>query len=317
VAPALALAGFEIPPGRTTRLEIPLGRLFTQQMLRLPVLVAHGHEPGPRVWVTAAIHGDEINGTEIARRALVRIDPEHLRGTLVVVPVANVWGFLGLSRYLPDRRDLNRSFPGSPTGSLAAQIAHLIQQEIVAPSTWGIDLHAGSLHRRNLPQVRGDFENPQVRVMAAAFAAPAAVHAKLRPGSIREAASRLGIPCLLYEAGSTLRFEEDAIRMGTAGVLRVLKHLGMLDRAPTSLQASFLSRQTHWVRANRAGIFHSAVELGRPVRAGERVGMIRDAFGDVTARVRSRYEGLVIGTTENPLVNRGDAVVHVAQAWED
>ena len=308
----LTIGGVEVPPGTTRRLELPVARLFTQQMLRLPVVAVHGAQPGPRMWITAAIHGDEIGGTEVVRRVLTQLDPAMLRGIVVAVPVVNVWGFLDRSRYLPDRRDLNRSFPGTTKGSLAAHIAYLLLTEIVVGSSCGIDLHAGSHHRSNLPQIRGDLDDARVRVMADAFAAPATVHGKLRSGSIRHAAARRGIPCLLYEAGGTLRFDEPALRVGTAGILRVLAHLGMRDDAPAASHPPFVSRETHWVRCARAGILHLRVDLGHRVERGAIVGVVRDTFGDITARVRSKDDGLVIGITENPLVNRGDAVLHIA-----
>jgi predicted deacylase len=308
----LTIAGREIRAGKLERLEIPVARMFTQQMLHLPVVVVHGKLEGPTTWITAAIHGDEISGTEIARRVLATVSPKTIRGTLIVVPVVNVWGFLEMSRYLPDRRDLNRSFPGARVGSLAAQLARLLMLEVVRPGSYGIDLHAGSHHRTNLPQVRGSLEDPRVRDMARAFAAPATIDSQYRSGSLRAAAARHDIPCLLFEAGTTLRMERETVITGTNGVLRVLKHLGMIDEAPHATGNTIISRRTSWLRASRSGIAQLEVTLGDHVTAGQQIGVIRDTFGDVTSRIRSRLSGLIIGQVENPLVNRGDALVHVA-----
>ena len=309
----LAIAKTDVAPGSVARIELPVARLFTQQMLRLPIVAINGAEDGPRLSLTAAIHGDEIVGTEIARRVIAAVDARTLRGALVVVPVVNVWGFLEMSRYLPDRRDLNRSFPGSSKGSLAAQIAYLLMTEVVGRCTHGIDLHAGSAHRTNLPQIRADFDLEGVADMARAFAAPAAIHGKQRSGSLRSAAAKRDIPCLLYEAGSTLRIEEEGVRAGTDGVLRVMQSLAMIDEAPEASAPSFYSRRTSWVRAPRAGIVHLNVRPGDHVEKGALIGVTRDTWGDQTARIKARHAGLVIGMTENPLVNRGDALVHVAE----
>jgi predicted deacylase len=309
----LLIAKTDVAPGSVARIELPVARLFTQQMLRLPIVAINGAADGPRLSITAAIHGDEIVGTEIARRVIAAVDVRKLRGALVVVPVVNVWGFLEMSRYLPDRRDLNRSFPGSPKGSLAAQIAYLLMTEVVGLCTHGVDLHAGSAHRTNLPQIRADFDLKGVESMAHAFAAPAAIHGKLRSGSLRAAASKRGMPCVLYEAGSTLRMEAEAVQVGTDGVLRVMQSLDMIDEAPEAKAASFLSRQTSWIRAPRAGIASLTVRPGDHVEKGSVIGVTRDTWGDQTARIKTRHAGLVIGMTENPLVNRGDALVHVAE----
>ncbi len=312
----LEIRGQIIARGTKAQIDLPMGRLVTQQMLSLPLMAVHGAEPGPCVWLTAAIHGDEIHGTEVIRHVLKKITPEVLRGTLLAVPVVNVWGFVQQSRYLPDRRDLNRSFPGSPRGSLASQIAHLLMTEIVARCDAGIDLHAGSDHRTNLPQARGDLDDPKVAAMCEAFGAPATIHAGLRKGSFREAAANVGVPCLLYEAGEPHRFDDEAVRCGRIGVLRVLRHLGMIDKAPKG-HATRVARSSHWLRATRSGIVHLRVALGDEVAADQTVGVIRDPYGDIAARIRSRTPGLVIGHGLSPLVNRGDAVVHVADVEPD
>lgn len=312
MARPFAIGGSEVSPGETKRLQIPVARLVTQTMLHLPVNVVHGAKKGPRLWISAAIHGDELNGTEIVRRVLQAVDAKKLRGTLVAVPVVNLFGFLEQSRYLPDRRDLNRSFPGSKRGSLAAQIAHLFMTEIVDRCTHGIDLHTGSHHRVNMPQVRGDLDDAEVRRCAVAFGAPVMIHAKNRDGALRDAAAQRGIPVLVYEGGETLRFDDKIIEAGVEGVLGVMACLEMIKKPSGRRRGEPVEvRHTHWARAGRSGIAHLDVQLADRVRRRQVLAVIRDAFGDVSACVRAPHGGIVIGHATTPLVHKGAAVVHV------
>lgn len=225
----MQVGGEAVPPGRRRELELPVARLPTDTWLSIPVVVLNGRAPGPTVWLSGAVHGDEINGVEIVRRLARTLDPRRLAGTVIAVPVVNVFGFVNESRSFPDRRDLNRSFPGSTRGSLAARLAHLFMQEVVSRSDDGIDFHTATDHRTNLPQLRCDLDDPETRRCAVAFGAPMTLHSRLRDGSLREAATSRGIPVLLYEGGEPVRFNEWAIRAGVDGALRVLQELGMWD----------------------------------------------------------------------------------------
>ena len=294
--------------------DIPMARLPTDTWLSLPVVVINGRRPGPALFLSGAIHGDELNGVEIVRRVTAKLDARTLGGTVVAVPIVNVFGFVNESRYLPDRRDLNRSFPGSPRGPLAARMAHLFMQEVVTRCDYGLDLHTGSWSRTNLPQVRGDLRDPQIRRIAEAFGAPIMLHSRVRDGSLRQAATAKGVHVLLYEAGEAHRFDDFAIDTGVAGVLRVMRELGMWEGdgaevAPTPLAAS----KSHWIRARRGGILRLDVGLGEPVGPGTELGIIADAFGTGVSKVRARADGIVIGYLRKPLVNQGDALVHVAE----
>ncbi len=315
---SIVVGGHEVRPGTADHFELPIGRLVTGTDMALPVRVVHGAEPGPTAWLNAAIHGDEVGGVEVITRVLAGLDPALLRGTLLAVPVVNVWGFVGGDRFLPDRRDLNRSFPGSPTGSLAAQIAHLFMTEVVGRCSVGIDLHTASDNRANLPQVRADLDDPETRRLAEAFGAPVMVHARNRAGTLRQAATRRGATVLLYEGGEALRFDAAAISAGVDGVRRVLAAIGMVDggdppAAPPWGTRSVESRSTTWVRAGRSGILHLAVDLGDRVERRQALGTIDDAFGNAVTAVRASRSGTVIGVTRSPLVNRGDAVAHLAE----
>lgn len=313
---SIELAGVSVAPGERAQVELSLGRQVTGAALALPVIVVNGAQPGPTAWVTAAIHGDEINGVEIIRRVVDTIDPDAMSGTLLALPVVNVPGFMTGSRYLPDRRDLNRSFPGSTRGSLASRIAHLVMTEIVDGSDVGIDLHTGSDHRTNLPQLRGDLDDRRTKEMADAFGAPVLIHASTRDGSLRQAAAERGCPVLLYEAGEAWRFDEDSIRIGVAGVLRVLAHTGVIVDdidVPEQGPAPMISRGSRWARARRSGIAQLWVEPGAMVTRGQPIGRIHDAFGDPLSDIKANETGLVVGATLDPIVNQGDALVHIAR----
>ncbi|WP_013324684.1 succinylglutamate desuccinylase/aspartoacylase family protein [Gloeothece verrucosa] len=308
----IVIAESAIAPGKRRRLDIPVSRLPTQTSISLPVIVLNGQKPGPRLWLSAAIHGDEINGVEIIRQVLEKIQPKQLQGTLLAVPVVNVFGFIEQSRYLPDRRDLNRSFPGANNGSLASRLAYLFMKEIVNNSTHGIDLHTAASPRINLPQIRANLEDEHTQLFAKAFGAPLMIHATTRDGSLRQAASQKGIPILLYEAGEALRFDGEAIRIGVEGIMRVMEYLGMYSFFLSATDISLEVEETKWVRASRGGILHLNIQLGQRVQKKQLLGFITDAFGDTELKVYSPINGMVISYTQNPLVHQGDGIVHLA-----
>ena len=308
-------ADVTVPPGTEQRFELPVTRLPSGTQVSLPLRVLNGIAEGPSLWLTAAIHGDELNGVEIIRRVMDALDPGRLSGCVVAVPIVNVFGFVEESRYLPDRRDLNRSFPGTAKGSLAAQLAHLLMTEVVSKCQYGVDLHTGARSRTNLPQVRADLDDAETLRCARAFAAPVLIDARLRDGSLRAAAHGTGAKVLLYEGGEASRFDRRAIRAGTAGVLRLLESLSMIKRGtapPASDEPPFVATTSRWIRAGRGGILHLEAELGQRVERGEDLGRITDVFGEHPLRVRAPADGMIVGQTTNPLVYRGDALLNVA-----
>ncbi|HQV92478.1 MAG TPA: succinylglutamate desuccinylase/aspartoacylase family protein, partial [Phycicoccus sp.] len=273
---------------------LPITRLVTGADVSLPVHVIHGRDEGPTVWISAAIHGDEVVGVEVIRRVMAKVNAKTVRGTLLAVPIVNVIGFMNGDRYLPDRRDLNRSFPGSARGSLAGRVAHLFMTEVVDKCEVGIDLHTGSDRRSNLPQVRCDLDDPATRALAEAFGAPVIYHAKLRDGSLRYAARERGARVLLYKGGEAWRFDEWAIAAGVLGVLRVLAHLGMIDPLEEEPPApSLVCRRSGWVRARRTGILQMEAHLGQIVSDHERLGGLSDSFGHRLRLVRADRPGVV------------------------
>ena len=287
----------EAVAGKRTQTEIPIGRLMSGTPLALPVIVVHGKSDGPTMWINAATHGDEICGVEIIRRVLDAVDPKSVSGTIIAAPIVNVHGFNTGDRYLPDRRDLNRSFPGSARGSLASRIAHLFMTEIVSRCELGIDLHTGSDHRANHPQLRGDLDDERTLHLANLFGAPVAIHSRVRDGSLRGAAVAQGATCLLFEGGEAYRFDEEAIAIGTDGALRVLHSLGMIDELVPPAPAPRIARSSRWVRAARSGIVDCRLALGADVEKGEEVGVLRDPYGKTLARLKAPATGMLIGSS--------------------
>ncbi len=308
------IGGYIVKPGETQTLELHVGKLYTHTPMTIPVRVISGKREGPRLFVCGAIHGDEINGVEIIRRLLAHKSLAKLRGTLVALPVVNVHGFISLSRDLPDRRDLNRSFPGNENGSLASRLANLFTQEIVEKCTHGIDLHTASGHRFNLPQIRACLDTDETLRLAQTFGSPVILDANIRDGSLRQAAVDGGKPFLLYEAGETLRFDEFSIRLGVAGILSVMRELGMLPGRPyKSRFKPFVAYASTWVRAPQSGILRVDCPLGAQVSRGDRLGRISDPMGENELEVTAPIKGVIISVLRLPLVNKGDAVFHLAR----
>lgn len=309
------LNGTLIKAGERKTVSIQLGRLSDHTRINLSAHVIHGKKEGPVMFVSAAIHGDEIIGVEIIRRVTALKVLSRLRGTLILVPIVNTYGFVGMSRYLPDRRDLNRSFPGNANGSLASQLAHTFMTEIVGRSQYGLDLHSGAVHRANLPQIRADLDDPDVNEMAKAFGASVNLNANLRDGSLRASAKEVGCKILLYEAGEALRFDEVAIRVGVSGVLGVLRNVGMLPASKANRRSleSVRSDSSHWLRAPVGGLMRAHKKLGDRVTTGDILALISDPLGFKEEPVIAVASGVIIGRSNLPVVNRGDGLYHIAK----
>ena len=310
----IVIAGIEVKPGEQKTIEIPLAAMVTHHNVEMTAHVIHGRKKGPCLFVCAAIHGDEINGVEIIRRLLKNRKINRLSGTLIAIPIVNVHGFITHTRYLPDGRDLNRSFPGSSKGSLASRMANTFLNEVVTKCTHGIDIHTGARHRDNLPQIRADMSCEKARALSEAFGVPAIIDAKIRDGSLREAASDLGIPMLLYEAGEALRFDELAIRAGVKGVQNVMRSLEMMPKTSRkeSQKKPIITSNTSWVRAPSSGIHRALVPLGAKAEKGSILGVIADPLGLSEYHVVAPEEGVVLGRSNLPLVHEGDALFHLA-----
>lgn len=315
MANSFAIGGSEVPPGASCIVDLAIPKLYTHTDIVMPIRVINGRRNGPTLMVCAAIHGDEINGVEIIRRLTSLSTLRRLRGTLMAVPVVNVYGFIDKSRYLPDRRDLNRFFPGSERGSLTARLARTFFSEVVSRATHGIDLHTAAIHRSNLPQIRAFMDDPETERMALAFGAPVILNSEYRNGSLRLAARERGIPVIVYEGGEALRFDEFAIRAGVRGVLAVMRELGMLHgrKRATRRSPPVRASGSYWIRAPSSGILRLFRPLGAQVEASDVLGVISDPFGESEEPVTAPDAGLVVGRADLPLVNEGEALFHVAQ----
>jgi len=309
----ITIGGTEVAPGTRCNVDLPIADLYTTTALHMPLHVICGRQAGPTAFISAAVHGDEINGVEIVRRLRRLKTLKRLRGNLLLVPVVNVHGFLDRSRYLPDRRDLNRCFPGTPSGSIAARLAHTFTREVAFRADFGIDLHTGALDRSNLPQLRVTRGDSEAAALAGAFGAPVIIGASEREGSLRSATAARGIPVIVYEAGEALRFDELSIKAGVRGILRVLRARGMLPgRQERNNSGTVVASSTSWARAPSSGIVTQRGALGRRVKKGETLALITDPLGEREDPVVSTMNGLIIGRSNLPLAHEGDALFHVA-----
>ncbi|TYZ06867.1 succinylglutamate desuccinylase/aspartoacylase family protein [Hymenobacter lutimineralis] len=308
------LNGLTIKPGERVTTRLVISKLPSGTVIDVPVNVYRSTVPGPTVLLMAGMHGDEVNGIETIRRLIRRELLQPLRGSIIAIPLLNIYGFLNFSREVPDGKDVNRSFPGNPRGSLASRVAHRFMREIMPLVDYGIDFHTGGAARSNSSQVRCLLgEDPETDALAAAFAAPFTLHSGLRPGSLREAAMREGRRIIVYETGESLRFDEAGIELAMAGTFRVLHHLGMAPSAAPPARPSIICPRHTWLRAKFAGLFRSEVPLGAYLEKGQVFGTITDPYGEMSVKLESIVSGYVVGLNHMPVVNQGDALLHVGR----
>ncbi len=315
----MIIGGVTINKGERKIIEIDIARLYDSTEMTMSVEIIRGKEDGPILFLSSATHGDELNGTETIRRLLSMPMINDIKGTIIAVPIVNSYGFNTKSRYLPDRRDLNRSFPGAPEGSLAGRLAHIFVTEIISKSTHGIDFHTGAINRSNLPQIRAKMDGEGVRKMADDFSAPVTMNDDLRDGSLREYCYTNNIPVLVYEGGEALRYSERAIICAVDGAINVMVGLGMLpkrEKLENSAQTINIASGSTWIRAPRSGLLVSDKVLGDIVEEGELLGLMTDAFNMSKADIISPHSGIIIGATTTPLLNEGDATYHIARYEE-
>ncbi|EHL31983.1 succinylglutamate desuccinylase/aspartoacylase family protein [Legionella drancourtii] len=310
----IVIGGERIKPGERKTVFLPMPKLYDWTPMTLPIHVINGIEDGPSLCITAAIHGDEINGVEIIRRFLKTKGLNHINGSVIAIPIVNVYGFLYQERYLMDRRDLNRSFPGSAKGSLASILAGIISNQILSQSTHAIDLHTGSHHRFNLPQIRANLDMPGIEDLALAFNVPVILHSTFRDGSMREYANEQGIPFLLYEGGEALRFDELSIRTGINGILSVMAALKMLKPGKYGLKkcTPTISRDSYWLRAPLSGILRHIKKSGTRITKGQIIAIIANPSSTEEYKLKSPLSGIIIGESMLPLVHAGQALFHIA-----
>ena len=307
----LTIAGHSIQPGEFKEININIARLPSRTQIDTPIYVYRSLEDGPVLALTAGMHGDEINGMEIVRRIINQGFHKVKRGTTVCMPIINVYGFLNYSREVPDGKDVNRSFPGSKSGSLASRVAYHLTHDIIPFIDAGIDFHTGGAMRTNYPQVRCMMQEPKNVELANAFSAPFTIDSPFRPHSLRQTAAKKGKNIIVFEGGESLRMDFHAIEEGINGTLRLMKHLEMIDSAPAPTEENKIVWNSAWIRARTAGIFHPHIKSGELIHKNQLVGSITDPFGEFHEEIKSQVTGYVVGLNNNPVVNAGDALLHI------
>lgn len=307
------ILGESVRPGERRTLDLQVARLYTRTPVEIPVVVQRGPQEGPVLLLLAGVHGDEINGIEAVRLVMDELKVRPLeRGTLIAIPILNVFGFLAMKRELPDGRDLNRFFPGSANGSLASRLAHALVTEVLPAVDVTIDLHSGADQRHNHPHLRYTEGDERSLALAHAFDPPLLLKAPLRPKSIREHLMKQRKAYVLFEGGKARSLDEDAVRVALRGITRVMEHLGLWSGPSDRARGPVHLSQSKWVRAPMAGIFHATAENGSHVARGMVLGFITDPYGEQVRHVKSPIEGYILCVNTSPVVNHGDALMHIA-----
>ncbi len=312
----IIIGGETVSPGESKRLKIKIDRLPTGTLIDIPVYVVNAKKPGPVVLVQAGLHGDEINGIEIVRRMLAEKRFDIDKGAVIAVPILNIFGFIHFSRDVPDGKDVNRSFPGTKTGSMASRIAYHYTSEIVNQIDYGIDLHTGGGQRHNFPQIRYTAEDERSAELARVFRAPISFASKLIKGSFRNMAYRMGKPIVVFEAGESMRFDDYSIIEGMQGILNVLKHFKMIK----SIEPKYIERGKtielngrRWLRAPTAGMFIPGITNGSEIVKGKEIGVVTDTFAKRTKSIKAPFDGVVFSVNHQAVVNQGEALFHVGK----
>lgn len=313
VATPFELGGLRVLPGQRSDIRVKISELYTALPVMIPLTIVNGAHPGPRLFVTAAIHGNETNGIEMVRRIRADVDPKALKGVILLVAIANPIAFMNLSRDLPDGRDLNRFFPGRELGSMASHIAAALFDKVIRRADVGIDLHTAAAGRTNLPHVRADLKFPQVRRLAAAFGCEVIFDMAGEKGMLRHAATQIGIPTIVYEAGEPMKFQPNLIARGVTGIKNVIAELGMYDFPRTSPGFQVNVDDHKWIRAERGGILMMQVRPGDLVEKGDVIAVHTKPFGAEVMRLKAPHSGLVVGTTTMPMAIPGSAVCHLVK----
>lgn len=302
----------EVRPGEVSSIEVNIARLPSRTHIDIMVTVARALEPGPVLLLMGGLHGDEINGIEIVRRIIEKGYHIPEKGTVICIPILNIYGFINFSRNVPDGKDVNRSFPGNNNGSLASRLAYYLMKDIVPQIDYGVDFHTGGADRSNFPQVRSMLNDPVNQELARAFYAPITLHSQYRPNSLRQSAAKLGKPIIVFEGGESSRLNEGVIEHGVNGTLRLMNYLGLSSyplEPPSHQNQVFM--HSSWIRARTSGVFQSLVRCGDEIKKNQAVGTITDPFGEYKVQLKSHVRGKVIGLNNNPVLHQGDAVIHM------
>ncbi len=308
-----------ILPGKSKTINMQIGKLHTMTDLHIPIIVERSKKEGPVVLLTAGLHGDEINGTEIVRELIVKKINKPKRGTIICIPVINIFGFVNQTREFPDGRDLNRIFPGSKSGSLASQFAYYILKEIIPNIDYAIDFHAGGAQRFNAPQIRIVPNNEVLKTLSDVFGAPFTLYSNNISGSFRSSCDKMNVKMLLFEGGKSVDINNAVTKEAVEGTKRVLMHFGMLKNKHeiSKPHQTIYIEKSDWIRANFSGMFHGLKQIGSFVTKGELLATISDPFGKVSHKLKAPHAGYLINVNDSPIVYQGDAVFHISKTLED
>ncbi len=313
----MEILGEHIGLGESKTIQFNIAKLYTATNVEIPIIINRATKPGPTVLITAGIHGDEINGVEIVRQLIAKKINKPKKGTIICIPILNVFGFLSMSRQFPDGHDLNRVFPGTKKGSLASRVAHHFTTEILPHADYCLDFHTGGASRFNAAQIRVSPKDYVALKYAKVFNAPFVVMSKILDKSYRQTCLKMGIPSLLFEGGKSLSSDRDIIEYGVQGVLRILDHLDMLNpkyQSSKKSSDSVIIEKSTWIRAHKSGLLHTKVSCNKFVLKGETLASITDPYGEMKVRVKAPNDGYIINVNESPIVHQGDAIFHISTA---
>jgi uncharacterized protein len=311
----LNILGESIPLGERREINFNIAKLHTRTTLEVPVIIERSQKPGPTILFTAGIHGDEVNGVEIVRQIIAKGINKPKCGTIICIPVINIFGFLHMDREFPDGRDLNRMFPGTKSGSLASRVAYKLINEIVPKVDLIIDYHTGAANRFNAAQIRIVNNNAALKKLATVFGAPFVLYSKNLSKSFRNTCYKLGVPMLLFEGGKSFSFDKNITNTGVNGAKRILHHLGMLHakfRISKPKKKCVFIAESKWIRAKYSGIFRASATINKQVNKGDVIGHITDPFGKFHHFVKAQNSGFIFNVNEAPIVNQGDALFHIS-----
>ena len=301
--------------GESRTVDFSIAKLYTSTKVEIPIIIERSKNPGPTVLITAAIHGDEINGVEIVRQLIARKFNKPKRGTIMCIPILNVFGFLNGDRNFPDGRDLNRVFPGTKTGSLASRVAYHFTKKVLPHADYCIDLHTGGASRFNAAQIRIKPGDEKLLELAKVFNAPFTIYSNTIEKSYRNTCLKMGIPSLLFEGGKSRESNKHIVKDGVDGILRILDHLDMLGTktiAPEPHSETVIIKKSKWIRAHRSGLLHVKIDCNKHVEKGEFLATITDPYGKMRFKVLAPNEGYIININQSPIVNQGDAIFHIS-----
>ena len=311
----LVILGEKIGLGESKTIDFNIAKLYTTTKIEIPIIIERALKPGPTILLTAAIHGDEINGVEIVRQIIARKINKPIRGTIICIPILNIFGFLNASRDFPDGRDLNRRFPGTRTGSLASRVAYHFTNKILPHADYCLDFHTGGASRFNAAQVRINPDNPKQLKLARIFNAPFTVLSRNIKKSYRALCDSKGIPIILFEGGKSLNSNKQIIRYGVSGVMRFLDHLKMLNKkykVPQSITNTVIIEKSKWIRAQKSGLLHLKVRCNKKVEKGEILATITDPYGKMRFNVLAPNDGFILNVNQAPIVHQGDAIFNIS-----